>query len=330
VTERPDDPALPEQAPEGDPADEATAATEPTPEPASPTEPIASETGDEPAAPEASDEITPIATDAPPDDASWSFFEPAPVPEEERGDVEDGPPLIELPAQVSDRYVVDETGEVLEVARESTVVRWWNTLGGADRRFYFGAGLVVVFSSFLYCLGITSLVMTPSLQPVIAEAPPTVTPTATATPFIVGIETPPASGSPLPTPTDDSPVFIQPTATRFVPIEPVATNTFAPLPVATSTFLPLPTATFGGVVPQVTVTPIRTSTAPASASTPTVPPANVTFTPAARPSATAGLPVPSLTPNVLPPTPTFGIPLFTPAPNGPTAIRPPVTVTPRP
>ncbi|MCS6800819.1 MAG: hypothetical protein RMM58_09220 [Chloroflexota bacterium] len=260
---------------------------------------------------------------AEPSPSEWTIFDPA-QPSETlplSGDI------IAPPYQLSDRYVVDEDGELLEIAREGPLSRWWNGLSRNDRRFYFGSFLVFVVSTFLYCLGVSAVVLTPALQPPALAIAPTSTPTATATPFIVGLT--PSPAEPVgPTPTFGVPIILLPTATpRVLPEDPDPTPTPL-LPTAT----PTPRATLPGLPPLPFSTPLSTPALPpgvptsaippfppaGGGTTPTVPPANATFTP-----------VPT-TPR-LPATPPNGnaIPTSTPIPQPTRTVAPPTaTVTP--
>ncbi|MCL6648001.1 MAG: hypothetical protein K6U89_06690 [Chloroflexi bacterium] len=272
-----------------------------------PTAPAAVVSGErvarDPAAPEAAlPEVTtlreptvplpppPATTEPLTNEPAWSFFEAAPPP----------PPLPEPPYLLNDRWVVDETGELLEVARDGRFSRWWNSLAQYDRRFYFGALLLFLASSFLYCLGATALVLTPALQPAAVVFAATGTPTSTPTPFIVGL-TPQPTEPLMPTPTFGVPPFFLVTATptpRLLPEEPEPTA--SPLPRATSTPL-LPVLA--------TATPL--SAGNGSGLTPTVPPANATFTPV--PTRPVASPSPATAPPALAfasPTPTVTAPAF--------------------
>ncbi|MFN8533678.1 MAG: hypothetical protein U0556_09035 [Dehalococcoidia bacterium] len=251
----------------------------------------------------------------------WSFFEAQPLPIEERQALLDEEPPLEPPFQISDRLVVDEDGEVLEIAWETASVRWWNGLGRNDRRFYFVSALVFVLSTFLYCLGVTALSLTPVLQPPAVAVAPTATRTPTATPFVVGLT--PGPGEPAgPTPTFGAPVIVFSTPTpRLVPDDPDPTSTpLLPFPTAAPAIRtatpPGPTGT-PPASPIVAASATRTVTAgstptPNGPTAPTVPPANATFTPgpsATRPPLTAtplGIPTSTAVAS-----PTTGVPIPT-------------------
>lgn len=287
------------------------------------------------AAPPETGAVVPTTTPLPcsdpiaePEPTAWTLFDPSPA----TAAVE---PTIEPPYQVSDRYVVDADGELLEIAREGPLSRWWNGLSRNDRRFYFGSMLVFVVSTFFYCLGITAVVLTPALQPPALAVAPTSTPTRTATPFIVGLT--PGPAEPIgPTPTFGLPVFVLPTATpRLVLDDPDPTPTLA-----TSTLLvPTPTvpgpalATAISAVPTSTPAPPTATSVTGPATSPTVPPANATFTPTpsgTRPPATPanGGAIPTSTP-IPQATPTVGGPIATVTPLIP-ILPPPASPTPRP
>jgi hypothetical protein len=258
----------------------------------------------------------------------WTYFDPAePAP----SSVEEPLVWIEPPYQISDRYVVDEDGELLEIARERGWARWWNGLGRNDRAFYFGSMLVFLVSTFLYCLGFTALMLTPALQPPALAVAPTSTPTPTPTPFIVGL-TPSPNDSVEPTPTFGRPLFLAPTATpRFIPDEPDPTSTPAfvpPTPTRTPTVFAVGTAS---PAPRTPTAPAATATPGRPATTPTVPPANATYTPAptgTRLPATppSGVAIPTSTPATSP-----SLPVVPPTPTATTQIPvPPFPASPTP
>jgi hypothetical protein len=320
------------RVPDGTPAESGSAEGEPRQSEA--TAPLPLDAGSHPESPETEAAVATTAPVATPtteaDPTAWTLFDPAP-------ETEAIAPTVEPPYQVSERYVVDADGELLEVAREGPLSRWWNSLSRNDRRFYFGSFLVFVVSTFFYCLGITAVALTPALQPPALAVAPTTTPTATATPFIVGLT--PGPAEPIgPTPTFGLPVFVLPTATPRLVVDdpdPTATPTLptptitAPTPTpagpALATAIPtLPTPTPALATPTMVINP---------ATSPTVRPANATFTPTpagTRPPAPPanGGAIPTSTP--LPPTATtVAGPIATVTPLIP-ILPPPASPTPRP
>lgn len=247
------------------------------------------------------------SAEPPLDDEDWSTFHtvddlPA---ESDGGELATNLPI--EPFMLDRNHIVDENGEVLQIVRDRGPWRWWEGLSRFDRRFFFSAGLLFVLSTFFYCLGITSMSLSPVLRPAVAAVEPTGTPTPTATQFVVGLD-PTAERTLVPTPTEGAFHFPIPTATReYIPVEPTET----PEPIIPVRPTATPAFDFGGLP---TATP-RGGQPGIPTSTPAAPNGTVIASATVR---SAGTPTPGLSPTVT----SIGVATSTHTPAGATATPP--------